>query len=445
MQDDSLIPEKEDQYVEFKERPSDLEREIVAFANQSGGRIFIGVDDEGCVRGFQPSNRQRSQLIQAISNCDPRPQFEIKEYEHHTVLHIFEGTDKPYKAPGGFYLRLGATSQKLNRDEILGFFIKANQVHFDTQVVASVEHLGPSEYLDFNEIDSFRGMRSFLAAMATSELLSNFSLIRERKYRYDITAAAILLFAKNPQHWFPQSRIILWQMTSETDIADQKILTGTLPKQLFGAFAYLKSNLRTQYKIVGIQREEHPEFPEAVLREMVLNQIIHRNYFERGADTQIKIFPDKVEFSNPALLPEGKLPIDMYGTSYRRNPLLAETFQRVGFIDRAGTGLLRVRKLLEQEGLTPPILTQEAMYFIATLPRRGLADLSPLSIHGDASHSKQRILKLLGQGQALSSRDIGAILSIPIRTVRAKLADLVEEQLVKRSKEGRNVLYTSRQ
>jgi ATP-dependent DNA helicase RecG len=228
----------------------------------------------------------------------------------------------------------------------------------------------------------------------------------------------------------------MWQMGSGTEILDHRIIVGNLSNQFYEAVAYIKANQRTRYDITGLKRTEIPEFPDEILRELVLNQIIHRDYFEHGADIEIKIFPDRIEFSNPAVLPKGKNPADMLGHSYRRNPLLAETFQRIGLIERAGTGLLRVRQLMERENRLPLLLTHEAMYFIATIERS-----STNASSGSSNEFELKISRLL-KGRTMSSKEISETLSIPVRTLRGKLSELLQSGKIIQIKEGRKILYS---
>jgi len=126
-----VCAEGEGQKIEFKAKPSHLASEMVAFANASGGSIFVGITDDGQIVGAGVSNRLRSQIQDIANNCDPR--IPIRLISHGPVIEIVvpEGKDKPYCCNEGFFLRIGPNSQHLSRDEILRFAIRSNKVRFD--------------------------------------------------------------------------------------------------------------------------------------------------------------------------------------------------------------------------------------------------------------------------------------------------------------------------
>ncbi len=123
-----IIEEGEGYRIEFKERVSDLDREMVAFANASGGRIFLGISDEGMVKGITVHNT----TIKII----------LEEFENILIVHVREGTDKPYKCSSGFYTRTGPNAQKLSRNQIVSFIQAEGKVRYDELVKRDFEDKG---------------------------------------------------------------------------------------------------------------------------------------------------------------------------------------------------------------------------------------------------------------------------------------------------------------
>ncbi|HEX3006697.1 MAG TPA: ATP-binding protein [Bacteroidales bacterium] len=118
----------EDYYTEFKQKVSaSLTRELVAMANASGGRIFIGIDDSNKVKGVEFSNSVHSLIQDLANNCDPSVGISIETFENIIIVHVKEGANKPYSCSDGFYLRVGPNSQKLSRDEIIQFLKKRGE------------------------------------------------------------------------------------------------------------------------------------------------------------------------------------------------------------------------------------------------------------------------------------------------------------------------------
>jgi ATP-dependent DNA helicase RecG len=127
-----LIATGEGFHLELKEAvdKSFLE-EVCAFANSGGGKIIVGVSDNGVITGCSTDNRSRSLLQDALRSLQPNLDIAIDVVDSLFVITVPEGNDKPYACPKGFYIRNGANSQKLARNEIVELFQKEGRIHFD--------------------------------------------------------------------------------------------------------------------------------------------------------------------------------------------------------------------------------------------------------------------------------------------------------------------------
>jgi ATP-dependent DNA helicase RecG len=88
--------------------------------------------------------------------------------------------------------------------------------------------------------------------------------------------------------------------------------------------------------------EDVPEYPMRALREAITNAVMHRDYFETGANVFVEIYDDRIEISNPGGLPKGLSKEELGTRSVRRNPLIADLLHRIAFIEKAGTGIRRM-------------------------------------------------------------------------------------------------------
>ena len=129
-----ILAEGEGYRIEFKENLSNIDRELVAFANSSGGRIFFGISDSGGIKGLKITNKLKSQIQDTANNCQPPVEILFEEHKNVLIVKVREGVDKPYKCSSGFYTRVGPNSQKLSRDEIIGFFKSEGKIRFDELV-----------------------------------------------------------------------------------------------------------------------------------------------------------------------------------------------------------------------------------------------------------------------------------------------------------------------
>jgi len=431
-----ILPIAEDQQTEFKAQVSNLSREIVAFANAQGGRIFIGLNDDGSPSALRIDNRTRSAIIDELENCEPRPPFELIEQDGILILEIKEGEHKPYRAPEGFFLRVGASSRKLKRDEILTFAVYENRIQFDSQTLTHPFRYIESELFSPSLFGVFRERSRLLSPLDDVSLLKNIGLITAQGEETYCTNALVLLFAREATKFFPHARVIIWEMRDPTSIIDQRIVTGDLFSQLSETLGIVQSKLRQGYEIRELAREVIPEFPETILRELIVNALIHRDYFERGAEVQIKILPSAIEISNPGKPLYGTDPSKLIGRSLRRNPLLAEIFQRAGFVERAGTGLLRVERALIDLGRPPLSLTVEGEFFVASLSRE-----IDIPSSKTLSPRQRSIISLLHKRRSISSSELAAVNGISARQVRKDLAELCVRRLVAKVKQGRTVRY----
>jgi ATP-dependent DNA helicase RecG len=192
--------------------------------------------------------------------------------------------------------------------------------------------------------------------METEEMLKNLHAAEIQLnicYYYN---TAVLFFAKNLDRHFFHTCVTcaLYKGLSKVTILDRKDFNGDIIDSIDQAMIFLKRHLNLRYEFDGFPaRKEIPEIPYEALREGVINAVIHRDYFEKGANVMVEIFDDRVEIANPGGLPRG-LRIENFGKeSILRNPNIANLMQRIEYIEKMGTGILRMQKLLADAGLPP--------------------------------------------------------------------------------------------
>jgi len=172
---DVILSEGESYMVEFKEGPDKgLPAEVCAFANASGGRVYIGVHDEGYVVGTDTSNAARSRIQDTINKIEPRLDISMDVLDSIIVLTVPEGMHKPYSCPAGFYLRSGPNSQKLDRDSIIEFFQNEGRVRYDEIVRADL----PID-ARFNEA----AYKRYIKTAKISDVLEREAILKNRKLR----------------------------------------------------------------------------------------------------------------------------------------------------------------------------------------------------------------------------------------------------------------------
>jgi len=156
--------------------------------------------------------------------------------------------------------------------------------------------------------------------------------------------AGVLFFAKDVRHLFPQAYItcLLAKGINEVNILDRKDFAGGLVSDIEESLRFIERNTRTGYRIEKLRREDVPEYPMRALREAITNAVMHRDYFETGANVFVEIYDDRIEISNPGGLPKGLSREELGTRSVRRNPLIADLLHRIALIEKAGTGIRRM-------------------------------------------------------------------------------------------------------
>jgi len=349
---DLVLAQGESYRIEFKEELTNLDREMVAFANASGGFIYLGISDHGEIKGFSFNNKIKSQIQDIANNCDPPVKILIKELKNIVRIEVREGDDKPYRCTKGFYNRTGPNSQKMNRDEIIDFVKAEGKVRFDEMVKRD---FGINDF-DESKFERFLKMAGISKILDTPTILKNLHAADFQGKDVFYYNTAVLFFAKNldEQYFHTTVTCALYKGKDKVTILDRKDFNKDIVDNIDQTMIYLKQRLNVRYEFDGNPaRIEIPEIPWEALREAVINAVIHRNYFEKGANVMVEIFDDRVEITSPGGLPKGLKEEDFGKISILRNPNIANLMQRIDYIEKMGTGIARMQKLLANAGLKP--------------------------------------------------------------------------------------------
>jgi len=337
-----LLDAGESGSVEFKKSfGREAIETICAFANSGGGFLCVGVSDKGEITGVDaPEGVIKDWLNQLKMATDPPlfPQFTIFEAGHLKVVAftIQEYPLKPVSCKGRYFKRHGASNHLLTSDEIVELKLQSINASFDSFVVDCTV-----DQLDQNALEKFSGdiLRSGRFAPCGDMLLDLEKLGFTKNNK--VTRAAELLFGNH------HTAIHLGRFKSRDTIVDDLIIRAPLMLAVDQAMEFMKKNMQLGYEFTGeLKRKETWQYPLQILRELLLNAIIHKDYRD-PTDIIIKMFDGYVEFTNPGEL-FGKLKLqDLYTDFYRaahRNKLLAEAFYLTGEVEKYGTGFIRIRK-----------------------------------------------------------------------------------------------------
>jgi ATP-dependent DNA helicase RecG len=358
------IQQGEGYNLEFKESYSaNIAKEICAFANANGGKILLGVNDNGKVTGINITNRLKSQIQDIGRNMDPPVNFLITVMDNIVIIDVPGGSNKPYSTNGKFYLRYGSNSQQLRRNEIITFFQKEGVVRFDEKMNYD---FNLKKDLSSEKFNRFLKMSGISIVLETETILKNLELVKDSNIRN----AGVLFFCEKVTRFFLNATItcVLFQGKDKYKILDRKEFESDIFSNYLDALNYLRSKLNTEYIIKGGPREEKLELPEEALREAILNAIAHRNYF-LNSNIQIYIFSDRVEITNPGGLPAGMSYSDLGKKSMPRNFLLFGLMQRMNLVEKIGSGILRIKNAIEEYKLEEPLIEVNENWFTIIFKR----------------------------------------------------------------------------
>ena len=275
-----LAKQGEGYTLEFKENlGKKFAVEVVAFANSMGGKILIGVDDDGNIIGTDTSNNQRANIQNQISQIEPRINVKIEVVDNVIVVNVPEGDDKPYSSSDGYYLRAGAMCQKMNRNEIREYLEDGGKIQFDRMINKKAKY--PEDF-DENAYKNFLKLSNTSETIAREELLINLNCLEKVNNQYMFTNAGVVFFAKNPTNFLIQNYItcIAFKGTNRVYILDTLDCNKDIITNIEDALAFAKKHINLTYLINAevmreqgnATRKEVLEIPEDVLKEAIINR-----------------------------------------------------------------------------------------------------------------------------------------------------------------------------
>ena len=381
-----LIELGESSKVEFKEDSVHNDRlamEIAAFANFKGGVILLGVSDDGQINGLTREDNEERVMNICSSLVEPRV---IPEYEHVFIkgkkialVTVDSGKEKPYavlrQGRRQYYIRVGSTVRESTQRELMRMFQDSALLHFEALPTAA-EFTDLERNLVFEHFTDYRNLN--LEAFEEEELkraLVNSSIIDEQGR---LTIAGCLLFARTPGRFYAGTGVAFAAIDGN-DPADPlleiKSFAGPVFDCLGKLFAVLKMYNRS--KVNGIaengQRIEIHEYPFKVLREIVINAFIHRDYTIEGSQIRCFWYRDFFEVRSPGLIPNFLTVEKMkMGVNYYRNPVLMSYFYDRGLIERLGRGIRMVFAEMERHNRTTPRIEEQGGEVVVRIKKKRL-------------------------------------------------------------------------
>ena len=354
----------ESEHIEFKENYTEnIYKEIISFLNTNSGTIYIGYDDNGNLVGLKNSKEIEEKISNGIkTNIYPDARVfvsvsnDVFEDKNYISIKVSKGVDIYYlKEKGivkGTYLRTGSCSIPASEETVKQMIIRNSSLSFETSISGN-------QNLTFNYIS-----KSFLENnidLNKSNIKENLHITSNKKY----TNLGLLFSEQNPFSF----KLAVYQSREKENFLDRKEFNGSILEIYDNLIEFLKLNTATYGLISSSIREDIEEYPEFILREIVLNSIIHRDYSTLTSNIINLYKDDGIELISYGSL-YGNITIDdiLAGLSTSRNPYLQAIFMRIKRVEAIGSGLRRVNSYYEKLGLNFEIKALPST-FIVTLPR----------------------------------------------------------------------------
>lgn len=443
---------KENQYFDRKSARKDdreIAKHISAFANAAGGKLVVGIEDNGEVTGFRRNGARDIENFEraALATCTPTPIVHRErisvvnssgEDDSILVLDIEPSTSHSVArmSDGDVFLRQNDKSVKLNREQVIALEFDKGQRIFEDELVKD----SSIDDVDHEVLDRYK---EILGTEVSDE-----QVLRSRRFMRDgkLTVAGALLFAQDPSVMMPQARVrilrydgVKMETGERLNITKERCFCGPLPKVIQGAYELISSMLR-EFQFLGPDGKFQtvPEYPEFAWFEGLVNAVTHRDYSFRGDYIRISMFDDRMEIISPGALPNIVTLDNMRTTRYSRNPRIARTLVEFGWVRELNEGVQRIYTEMQNSLLGDPVYSEPGKTkvqltlennIVARTVRRSEALEDKMSSEAIASLSEYELaaIRLAFANGKVTARELAAHIGRDRRTANRVLSKLIED------------------
>ena len=422
---------KEHQNIEWKETWRDeYLKWISGFANAQGGVLYVGMNNTGIVVGLDNVD----QLLESIPNkvrdvLGIMVEVNLKSEDGKDYLEI---VTEPYPYPinykGEYHYRSGSTKQELKGAALNKFLLQKTGNHWDSIPLPNLR----IEELDDNAFKLFKkyALRSKrvderILEEKNEHVLDNLHL----KEHHQLKRSVALLFYHDPEKYISGAFIKIGYFESAHDLRYQDVITGNLFEQIEKTMELLYTKyMSATISYEGITRVEEFPYPQAAVREALLNAVAHKDY-SSGNPIQIKVFKSKLQMWN-----EGQLPQDWTLDTFLNNhpskpanPDVANTLFRAGLIESWGRGISKIITECDKAGVPVPKFTTEFGGISVEFSMDEVKTTRKSSVK-----SSVKILTLIIENENITIPEIAETINLTTRAVEKQLSSLQKQGIVER-------------
>lgn len=442
---------RESETIELKEKVVDeIKKEIIAFANCDGGKLYIGVRDDGTVMGLSDPDGVSLQISNMVRDAIKPDVTMFLHYETMEVdgkeivaVDIQRGTDRPYylakkgMRPEGVYVRQGYSSVPATDTAIRYMIKETDGDRFEAMRCLNQELTFESVRKEFElrKVEFGPQQMRTLKLMDSDDLYSNLGLLLSDQCVHTI-------------------KVAVFQGADQAVFKDRREFTGSLMRQMNEVYDFIDFRNQTRATIEKLLRTDVRDYPEIAVREALLNLLVHRDY-SFSASALISIYTDRIEFvSIGGLVPGIDLEDIMVGISVCRNQDLANVFYRLHLIEAYGTGMGKIMNAYRDMEEKPRIETTRNAFKIV-LPninakheaeKAAVFEREAAYFAGQTeeklSDEEGKILEYALSHGTITRNDVIRLLEVSTSTASRVIKRMVKRNLLKRNGKARNTRYT---
>ena len=416
----------------------DIKKEIIAFANCEGGKLYIGVQDDGTIIGVEDPDGTALQISNMVRDAI-KP--DLTMFLHYETLNengkqivavdIQQGTERPYYVakkglrPEGVFVRQGYSSVPATNTAIRRMIKETDGDHFEE--MRSLEQnltfeAAKKEFSKRNVLFGEAQMKTFVI-MTHDGVYTNLGLLLSDQCVHTIRVAA-------------------FEGTTQNQFKDRKEFSGSLFQQMDEVYDYIDFRNQTHSTFQKLYRIDQRDYPETAVREALLNLLVHREYSFR-ASTFISLYEDRLEFTSIGGLVSGVTLNDvLMGISVCRNMKLANVFYRLELIEAYGTGILKMNEAYSGTGKEPKIEISDNAFKII-LPNLNVnADQEKQTANKPEQHlAEEAVINLAKRQGTFTRKDIEKELEISQTACGRLLRRMIERKQIVQEGKGKNTHY----
>lgn len=410
-------------------KPKSWCKSVSAFANTYGGSLIFGISDDNQIIGLENPDKDAEIISEMIkSRLDPIPEFKIRfQKEEDKVLlivDILKGEETPYYYSGDgvleAYVRIGNESVKASSTELKRLVLHGRNTTFDSQ-----NSMYKVEDYAFSKLRE--RYKKWTGQSINDKDLISFGLATKDGY---LTNAGALIVDESPIHY---SRVFCTRWNGLTksggtmDALDDAEYSGSLISLIENGEGFIKRNAKMMWRKTANSREELPEYVERSYHEALVNAIAHRDYLVNGSEVHIDIYDDRMEIYSPGGMPDSSVIQDRDPTtvpSTWRNPVIADVFNRLGYMERKGSGFAKILDnyafQINYTEEKKPYFRSDRYQFTVIMPNlnyNGTQDVTQDDVY-------TLILEMIKRNNKISAKQLAEKLGISIRTVRRKIKEM---------------------